>query len=251
MPDDVNPASRAFQERILNDLLPTYCNDPSRAWGAAGFKDDCGKITEVDAADFLRGMDGELAKHEGRGLYRAPRSRAREQFFWPGAKKTVPRTRTLWAEPIITVAVVARLHFDLGWPKELIGTQSLDWAFDVTAYLSIDSKIEFIACEVKKSVREMNQLVEHMIRFGTASSVDQLVAPKDKELNAFRKLRALRRRKPPLFLAVAPGGIGRAFSVQYPGDDIVRFQEIAVQQLAYDRTQLATGSSARCAGSSE
>ena len=138
-PDQMNAAAQTFRNRVLNDLLPTYCNDPSRLWDVAGFKQDWDKIGEIDAADFLRGVDGELVKHEGRGLYRAPRSTAREQFFWPGVKKKTPRPITLWVEPIITVAVLARLHFDLGWPKELIGTQSKDWAFDVTTYLSTDS----------------------------------------------------------------------------------------------------------------
>jgi hypothetical protein len=115
-PDQMNAASQTFRNRILNDLLPTFCNDPSRLRGATGFKQDWDKIGEIDAADFLRGVDGELVKHEGRGLYRAPRSCAREQFFWSGAKKKSPRPIALWVEPIITVAVLARLHFDLGWP---------------------------------------------------------------------------------------------------------------------------------------
>ena len=65
-PDQMNAAAQTFRNRVLNDLLPTYCNDPSRLWDVAGFKQDWDKIGEIDAADFLRGVDGELVKHEGR-----------------------------------------------------------------------------------------------------------------------------------------------------------------------------------------
>lgn len=154
---------QSFQDRIVNDFLPTFCNDPTRAYGADGFRPDWEKVSEVDAADFLRGIDGGLVKHVGRGLYRAPRSRAGEQFFWSGLKRKKPRPITLWVEPIITVAVLARLHFALGWPKELLGTQTeKDWAFDVATYLSGDLKGEYIACEVKKSTAEIDRLLELM-----------------------------------------------------------------------------------------
>jgi hypothetical protein len=70
---------QAFQDRILNDFLPTFCT--SRSWSSDGFKSDWSKVSEVDATDFLRGFSGGLMKHEGRGLYRAPRSYASEHFF--------------------------------------------------------------------------------------------------------------------------------------------------------------------------
>jgi len=116
-------------------------------------------------------------------------------------------------EPVITVATLARLHFDLGWPKELLGTQSKDWAFDVTTYLSPDHENEYIACEVKKSVAEIDQLVELMSRFGKVPSPERIVTPKARELNAFKKLQALRARRPPLFWAAGPASVGSAFSI--------------------------------------
>src|SRR5690349_9926108 len=106
--------SAAFEDRILNELLPIFCNDSSRGWGCDGFRNEWHKVSEVDAQDFLRGLDNGLVEHVGRGLYRAPKSLASEQFFWSGRKNTHPRLVTLWIEPIITVAVLSRLHFDLG-----------------------------------------------------------------------------------------------------------------------------------------
>lgn len=125
-----------FQSRILNEFLPEFCNDPTRAYGPDGFKPDWYKVSDVDAADFLRGIDSGLVEHVERGLYKAQCSVAREQFFWSGLKRKLPRPITLWVEPIISVAVLARLHFELGWPKTLLGTQTKNgWTFDVAAYL--------------------------------------------------------------------------------------------------------------------
>lgn len=230
-----------FRDRILNDLLPEFCNDPSRAWTTDGFKADWDKISEIDAADFLRGIDGGLVKHEGRGQYKAPRSRALEQFFWSGLVKKIPRPVTIWVEPIITVATVARLRFDLEWPAELIGMQSSDWAFDAATYLSNASEAEYIACEIKKSRAELLQVIELMKQFGSRPPIDRREV-KAKELNAYKKLQALRSRRAPFFfLAVGPGGPAfcDAFKVQYDEqDDLVSFEEINYQELAYSKSRL-------------
>lgn len=219
---------QAFRERILKDLLLEFCK--GRPFGADGFNPDWQKVSEVDAANFLRGIDSGLVKHVERGLYRAPRSYASEQFFWSGLKRKIPRPITLWVEPIITVAVLARLHFELGWPKELLGTQTKKgWAFDAATYLSSDSEVEYIACEVKKTTAEIDRLLELMARFGRCSSAE--AAPKEE--NAFKKLQALRSRRPPLFWAVGPAGSGHAFRVEYSDGGVVSFQEIEIQKLDY------------------
>src|SRR5581483_4665776 len=131
-------------------------------------------------------------------------------------------------EPIITVAVLARLHFELGWPKELLGTQTKGgWAFDVATYLSGGSEVEYIACEVKKTSAEVSRLLELMDRFG--KDPHATVAPK--EQNAFRKVKALRHRRPPFFWAVGPGRLSHAFIVEYVEDDVVLLHEM--QDLEY------------------
>jgi hypothetical protein len=87
----VTTTFQAFKDRIVGDLLPTFCDDPSRGWGCGGFKEDWKNVTEKDAADFLLALDAGLIEHQGRGLYRAPRSHASEQFFWSGKKSVLPR----------------------------------------------------------------------------------------------------------------------------------------------------------------
>jgi hypothetical protein len=189
------------------------------------------KIREVDACDFLLGIDAGLVEHVGRGLYRAPRSGASMQFFSSGLKKKSPRTITLWIEAIITIAVLARLHFELCWPPHLLGVESKDLAFDAMAYLSKDSDVEYIACEVKKSDAEIEQLIDLMKRFGACRPTDEKRAPR--EQNAYKKLQALRSRRPPLFWAVGPGCSGHAFKMGYREDGLMNFEEITIQELRY------------------
>ncbi len=146
----------AFKNRVLLELVPNYCGLPSRNMTPADFKQDWGKVTETDAIDFLRAMDSDLIVHVGDGRYRSPKSHAVELFCWEGRKDVRPRPFGLWAEAIITVAVLARLHFDLGWPKQLLGTQSVGFDFDVIAHADEEAANEHIACEIKKSVREVD-----------------------------------------------------------------------------------------------
>lgn len=59
---------------------------PSRGWGCEGFKEYWTKVTEKDAANFLSALDAGLIEHVGRGLYRAPKSLAKEQSGLRGRK---------------------------------------------------------------------------------------------------------------------------------------------------------------------
>ncbi|MDF2114690.1 hypothetical protein PY365_03830 [Roseiarcaceae bacterium H3SJ34-1] len=219
----------AFEDRILNDLLPAFCNDPARRYDIAGFRQDFSKVHEKDAKNFLRALDAGLVKLEGR-LYRAPLSRAGEQFFWDGKRAAKPRLITLWLEPIITVAALCKLHFDFQWPKQLLGTQSVDWAFDVTAYLEADLLNERIACEVKKTADELIQLVELMHHFRRSTTE----CPKaGKPRNAYKKVQGLRARRAPIFWALGPGGQSLVFNVSYDEDGTLSFDEASSAALAY------------------
>jgi hypothetical protein len=224
--------SRGFRDRVVGKLLPTFCNDPTRSWGCEGFKEDWEKVTEKDAADFLSALDAGLVEHLGRGLYRAPRSQASEQFFWSGRKNVSPRPVTIWVEPIIAVAVLYRLHSKWGWPKDLLGTQSRKWEFDVTAYRASDLKKEYVACEVKKTAAELDQLVELMQRF--SADCDLYDAPKSaREKNASRKLKGLQARQAPIFWAVGPNGANKVFRVTYTNGGTVSLKSASDDALTY------------------
>lgn len=222
---------RRFREIVVPHLLREFCNDPSRNYGIDGFVESSIRVSERDAADFLRAYEAQLLLHKGRGLYRAPRSRASEQFFWQGRKDKVPRRITLWIEPIITIAVLARLHFDFKWPKELIGTQSAKWEFDVTAFRSHDQINEHIACEVKKTPRELHQLIELMLVY--VSNPPQRVPTAPKELNAYRKVEGLKARQAPVFWAVGPDGASHIFKLSYGRNGITKFETATEAALYY------------------
>lgn len=221
----------AFQDRVLDDLLPAFCDHPDRSWCRDGFQTNWTGVSELDASDFLRAMDAGLILHLGRGRYRAPRSLASEYFFWEGPKKTVPRRLTLWIEPVITVAVLARMHFDLGWPKNLIGTQSRNWEFDVTAYRSSDLDNEYVACEVKKSISELDQLVGLMQRFAVENTPTSSISH-PKEINAYRKLKGLQVRRAHLFWAVGPDATNHVFRVKY-NDEGIALEVVGLDALIY------------------
>jgi hypothetical protein len=223
----------SFKNRVLDDLLPKYCDDPSRGWGSAGFKQpDWSKVSKLDAKDFLRALDANLVEHVGRGQYLAPRSGAKEQFFWEGAKNVTPRPFSLWMEPIITVAGLARLHFEYGWPSKFLGTQPPGWAFDLVAYNRLDLVSEHVACEIKKSTSERDQLVRLMQKFG-GNNVQSEASMSGPEKNAFRKLEALRDRKVPIFWALGPGGAGDVFRMVYGEGGLVTFNPASEHDLRF------------------
>jgi len=223
---------QAFKDRVLGDLLPKYCDHPSRGWGSAGFKPDWSKLNESDARDFLRALDANLVQHVGRGQYRAPRSAHKEQFFWTGPKNVTPRPFSLWIEPIIAVAGLARLHFEYGWPGELLGTESSDGAFDLATYSRSDPVNERVACEVKKSTAELDRLVKHMRQFA-ADNVQCEASKSKSEINAFRKLNALRDRKAPVFWALGPGQANYVFRMVYGDAGLVALNPSSEHVLYY------------------
>lgn len=228
-------ASKRFEDRILNDLLPAFCNHPARRYGTAGFKPNFHNVDDLDAENFLKGLDAGLVTLVGR-RYQAPRSRTGEVFFWEHEKAISPRPITIWIEPIITIATLARLHFELGWPKELLGTQSVDDAFDVTAFLGSDTRNEHIACEVKKTISEADRLLERMRGFAMLPPDDAIRGP---GRNAYRKVKGLRARRAPIFWIIGPGGYNHAFEVEYLDDGLIEFEAASIRDLRYPASSIA------------
>lgn len=118
------------------------------------------KIEEPDAYDFMDAVDHGLVTYE-KGAFVAACSRLKEYMFWEGLRTGVPRRLTLWLEPIITIAGLRRLQRDFGWPPDRLGMQSSTWAFDFVGYAA-DQETEVIVCEVKRTKREVDSLLELM-----------------------------------------------------------------------------------------
>jgi hypothetical protein len=207
-----------FRDRIETELLPTFCNDAARRFDTAGFARPSITISDFDAKHFLSAIDAGLVWDIGGGRYRAPRSEANEQLFWEGAKAAIPRPLTLWLEPVMTIGAVARLHFDYGWPAEDLGMQSKGYAFDLMAY---DGDHVVIAGEVKKSKREIHQLLAHFEEF-SRSTPDPQLSTEDKRFNSAQKWRALLANQIPIFWAIGPDGYTHALQMEYGADGSAR-----------------------------
>jgi len=127
------------------------------------------------------------------------------------------------------------MYLDFRWPKTLIGTQSKPkWAFDVFGCKSkCDSYL--IVCEVKKSRKEIDALIDYMHSFGRQPSLsgEHLKGVKRAKNNAFIKVKALRADKPSIFWAVGPDRYEKVFSVKYFDGDVIEFEPISTQALMH------------------
>lgn len=92
----LNATKRAFQYRILNEFLPAFCSDPSQCLDTAGFKEDWHRVSDVDAGDFLRGIDGGFRKLQALRFRRPP-------LFWAvGPERSGSAFRKGYSEEGIT-----------------------------------------------------------------------------------------------------------------------------------------------------
>lgn len=168
------------------------------------------KLVPEDARDFMHALDSGLVNHH-HGTFQTPLSKAKEQIFWEGARDSVPRKLTLWLEPIITIAGLARLHKEHGWPANRLGLQSRTWAFDLVGYQE-NLRDEQLVCEVKKTNAEVRKFLDIMAAHASTAP-DMAATLKGVELNAFRKVLALRQSACSVFWALGPGGGGQVFRV--------------------------------------
>lgn len=213
-----------FNHRVVSEWLPTFCNDPKRNYCPDGFRMKPNELSEKDAHDFMRAVDEKVVSVDAGGRFRMPQSKALEVIFWDGASKASPRGISLWIEPIVTIAAMARLHFDYGWPLKCLGMQSNNWAFDIMAYHPADTESPCIAGEVKSNRKQLDQLMNNLRSCCARGNHDCLTAPTTTR-NAHKKWAGLRLQKPPLFWALGPGNDSRLFKVSYDSDFAVLLTE--------------------------
>lgn len=203
-----------FWRRLKEDWLPAYCNDPARNYDVAGFRPDTKQVSDIDARDFMRALDHNIVKVDSGGRFRMPRSSVNEVIFWEHPAKVSPRPISLWIEPVITVAAVARLHLDYGWPLGCLGMQSVDWAFDLIAFKPDDPEHEFIAGEVKATTSELNKFMVGLQECCAAGDHDCADANRARK-NAHRKWLGLKRSRAAILWAIGPSSESRVFDVSY------------------------------------
>lgn len=224
----MNDNTTRFETLVRETLAPYYCTNPRLGFEPDGFDADRKIPDPVDVAHFLRAWDLGLLRPLGEGRYGSVRGSASETLFWEGRKADSPRRFWLWLEPLITFGGLAKLHDEFGWPIEMIGTQSPDYAFDIVAYPDA-TDVERIAGEVKKSRREVDQLLEMMVEYGGKPDASALAGEKGR--NAYKKVEGLRARRAPVFWALGPAGYNRTFSVLFEDDGTLQLKETDISIL--------------------
>lgn len=213
MEEHFDPVSH-FRKRLLSEWLPAFCNDPARGYGTAGFREDSIRIGPIDAANFLRAIEGGLVEDVGGGRYRCAQSKALEQLFWEHDARKFPRPVTLWLEPIISIATLARLHYDLGWPEGRLGMQTQDLAFDLAAYGSEEISRSLVVCEVKKSRAEIDHLIADLQHHSSVQP-SRAISHSARHVNSFRKWESLRREQPAYLWVVGPEDYSSVFNLSH------------------------------------
>ncbi len=217
--------------RRLEEWLLAYCNDPKRRYAPEGFSIGSKTVTDLDARDFLRAIDRKVVSFDAGGRFWMPQSKTHEVLFWEHSTLINPRPITLWLEPIITIAAVARRHLDYGWPAECLGMQSEDSAFDITAFKPGLFKNEYIAGEIKDSSKQLDRLLAHMNQCCAEGDV-RCSAPGARK-NAHRKVTGLRRCGAPLFWALGPGGDSKVFDVSYSDGGVISLNQTSEEKLRF------------------
>lgn len=219
----VMSACMDFNALVLREYLPKFCD--YYGYPVAGFRvDTLGRINEYDAMWFLQALRTRTVVQQ-QAFFSSALSGAREQIFWQGSKSISPRPITIWVEPVITIGAAGRLHSEFCWPQDLIGLQSKkSWAFDLVAYSRTLAPL--VACEVKKTRREIDYLIQAMI--GYLSQPPLKEEPTTNRLrNAYRKVVGLRQMRPRLFWALGPDNYGKVFRfVQNAGAHTTRLDEV-------------------------
>lgn len=198
-----------FSQRLYADWLPAYCHDPRRNYDPTGFAAASIKVGEADARDCMAAIDRQVVVDTGGGRFRAPRSLTHEVLFWEGARAISPRPISLWLEPVITLAALARLHVTYAWPTDALGAQSKDWAFDLAAYEPNPDAPPAILGEVKKSPRELEQLKEDLLALSSGGALESV------RRNSAKKWQAILEAKPGLVWLVGPNEESYVYELEF------------------------------------
>lgn len=216
-----------FLRRVTTDWLPTYCAHPKRQYSPIGFNPESIRIDEFDARLCMLAIDSGIVEDVDHGRFRAAQGKATEPLFWEGSRAINPRPITFWHEPAITFGALARLHFEHGWPIELLGNQPTSWAFDLSAHEPADLSQYRILGEVKKTQREAESLIADLLHASDKQSTDGL------RQNSAKKWQGLLRDKPPVLWIIGPAKFSAVFRCDYPTSNVAHIQATTTASLRF------------------
>ena len=220
-----------FENRLISEWLPDFCNAPHRQFSMEGYDNkNISKLSEHDAFWFMRAIDLNIVSQSD-GFFIAPLSKAKEQIFWTGHQSSGLMPITLWLEPVITIGGLAKLHCIYEWPIDKLGAQSKTWAFDLVGY-GDDPEQEILACEVKKSEKEIDDLLMLMNKYSNSPPLEEIPA-KGKERNAYKKIIGIRRTWPSIFWALGPNNYEKSFAIERINEHEFKFNEAHNDILKY------------------
>jgi len=215
-----------FSHRVCTEWLIAYCEDDKRNYNPLGFNEASIRVAEADARDCMLAIDHRVVIDTRGGRYRANMSTAQEVLFWEGHKTKPIRPITLWLEPVITFAALARLHLLHGWPKEQLGMQPNGWAFDLAAHETSVEQRPRILGEVKKSSAELKRLRDELLKLSSGAATTEVSA------NSAKKWQALLATKPDTVWLLGPNEESYVYAPSYASAGCA-LQEVNLSALAY------------------
>lgn len=219
-----------FTDLLQREWLPNFCHDPRRQLQVQGFRERSIRVSDADARDCVYAVKHGVVVDQGGGRFRTAHSTAFEQLFWTGSRSVHPRPLTLWLEPVITFAALGRLHRDYAWPIDLLGSQPKSWAFDLAAHDAEDPSQYRILGEVKKSLKEVNQLIADLHELSAGNDTESI------SKNSRKKWLGLMAAKPSLVWIIGPDMHSRAFWLQRVRANKYRLVETSLADLDFHST---------------
>lgn len=119
------PAVTELKRRIETAYVTKWCS--ARGMDAKAFRPEYSFLTPEIAEWFLRGVDEEVVVAAARGGFQLPDG-SKSGMFEHGPRKAMPQATRLYAEGLIEVAAVAKLHLRDHWRTEYLSFQSPRYA---------------------------------------------------------------------------------------------------------------------------
>lgn len=221
-----------FYRRLISEWVISDCNIRGDDVQPEGFDDtNFQHVSEFDARWFLEALD---AGHmmETQSVFHTSGHEVNLRIFSHLQRGPTIRKTTLSLEPIINVGAVARLIDQYGWPSSQLGQSPFPYPFDLICFYK-GRKHELIVCEVKKSHKEVDILMNWMRKFSAIAPLE-VIPTNGAAKNAYKKVVGLRKTRPEFFWVLGPEGIGRTYRIARQHDGVLfQFESMPERVLAY------------------